>query len=66
MGRLGETRMVTEYYSVFDHAVNAYLPPFAVRSKGEAIRSFGDACADKSHQFNRHAKDYVLFLSGLG
>ncbi|QCQ84952.1 nonstructural protein [Blackfly microvirus SF02] len=51
-------------FSVFDAAVNAYLQPFFVRSKGEAIRSFQDAVNDPKSQFNIHYTDYSLFLLG--
>lgn len=56
--------MIVRYYSVYDKAVGAYLPPFAARQKMEAIRSFADAVGDDKHQFNRHADDYVLFELG--
>lgn len=47
-------------YSVYDKKVEAYLPLFFARSRGEAIRSFSDACQDGSHNFCKHAEDYVL------
>ena len=47
--------------SVYDKAVGAFMPPFYVRSRGEAIRSFMDACADPKHQFVRNSGDYTLF-----
>jgi hypothetical protein len=51
-------------YSVHDKAVGAYLQPFFSRSKGEAIRSFTEACNDAKSQFNKYAADYVLFELG--
>lgn len=48
-------------YAVHDKAVNAFLPPFACRARGEAMRSFVDACTDVRHAFNKHADDYVLY-----
>lgn len=50
--------------SVLDKQVGAYLPPFFVRTKGEAVRSFMDAVKDPKHQFARHPDDYVLFQCG--
>lgn len=56
--------MKLQVYSVYDKAVNGFLPPFYVRSKGEAIRSFTDAANDAAHQFHKHAMDYVLMYLG--
>lgn len=52
------------YFSVFDKAVGAYLPPFAARSKAEAMRSFADAVNDEKHQFFKHVLDYTLMHVG--
>lgn len=51
-------------FSVLDKAVGAYLQPFYARSKGEALRSFTEACADEKSQFARHREDYVLMYLG--
>lgn len=51
-------------FSVFDRAVEAFLPPFFVRHRGEALRSFIDACNDRSHQFSKHVLDYTLMFVG--
>lgn len=56
--------MITEIFSVYDSAVNAYLPPFFARSKGEAIRSFTEAASTRDHQFAKHALDYTLMSLG--
>jgi len=47
--------------SVFDTKVSAFAPPFCVKSKGEAIRSFEDACMDDKLPFKLHPSDYILF-----
>jgi len=52
------------FFSVFDAAVHAYLPPFSSRTKMEAIRSFKDAVQDTNHQFFKHYTDYSMFLVG--
>lgn len=56
--------MISKVYSVLDKAVNAFLPPFFARARGEAIRSFSEAANDEKHQFRRHLDDYVLYELG--
>ncbi|QCQ84947.1 nonstructural protein [Blackfly microvirus SF02] len=51
-------------YAVFDKAVGAYMQPFFLRSRGEALRSFQDACSDGKSNFCTHPEDYVLFFVG--
>lgn len=46
--------------AVLDKQVGAFTPPQAFRSKGEALRSFMDACAREDSNFARHAVDYVF------
>jgi hypothetical protein len=50
--------------AVFDSKVSAYSPPFCVKTKGEAIRSFSDAVADTNTALNKHRADYRLWLVG--
>lgn len=56
--------MIAKYYAVRDEKVGAFMPPFPMRSDGEAIRGFVDACSDKSTSFNKHPADFVLFRVG--
>lgn len=56
--------MKLRVYTVFDKAVNAYLQPFFCRSKGEAIRSFTEACADPKSNFGKYPVDYTLVELG--
>lgn len=51
--------------SVRDEKIEAFLPPFFVRTKGEGIRSFTEAASDEKHQFCRHPDDYVLYCVGV-
>lgn len=51
-------------FSVYDKAVQAFLPPMFMRSQGEALRAFTEACNNNDHQFKRHAADYTLFKLG--
>lgn len=56
--------MITYAFSVYDKKVGAFMPPFFVRSRGEAIRSFGDACNGAQAPFGRHGEDFALFQLG--
>lgn len=51
-------------FSIFDLKVGAFSPPFFVRTRGEAVRSFTDACKDDNLMFKRHPADYRLFFVG--
>lgn len=42
----------------------AILTPTFFRSKGEALRSVGDAVNDPKSDLGRHAGDYILFRIG--
>lgn len=50
--------------AVLDIKGGFFSPPMFVRSKGEAIRSFLDACADNNTTLSKHPTDYQLFLLG--
>lgn len=56
--------MISKIFTVFDTKVEAYLTPFYMKSKGEAIRSFTEACNDPQTMFFKHPEDYVLFELG--
>ena len=51
-------------FAVYDKAVSAFMQPFFARSKGEAVRSFTEACNDEKHNFHKHASDYSLMFMG--
>lgn len=53
--------MKFKIYSVYDAAVGAYMQPFFMRSKGEALRGWMDAVNDPKTQFHAHPKDFTLF-----
>ena len=55
---------IKKIFTVYDAKSEAYLPPFFVRSLGEATRSFSDACNDTKHDFFRHSSDFTLFELG--
>lgn len=49
-------------FAVYDKKVEAYLTPFIMKTKGEAIRSWVDVVNDKNTQFNKHPEDFSLCL----
>lgn len=51
-------------FAVYDSKAEAYLRPFFSATRGQAMRSFGDACNDSAHEFHKHAADYTLFYIG--
>lgn len=50
--------------SVYDDKVGAFQRPFFVRSRGEALRVFMDACGDPESPLSKHLEDYKLFELG--
>ena len=56
--------MKLEVFAVFDDKIKAYMRPFFVRSKGEAIRTWVDSVNDSQSPFSKHPEDYVLFHIG--
>lgn len=53
-----------QLYTVFDNKVGAFAAPFVCRAKGEAIRSFQQACSDDNLPFKKAPGDYVLYYVG--
>lgn len=51
-------------YTVYDSKSKAYLKPFIMRTKGEAIRSFEMILRDREHPFTLNPEDYTLFELG--
>ncbi len=52
-------------FAVFDAAAEAFLMPLFFDTKGQAVRTFVDACNAEDHAFHRHAEDYTLFHIGF-
>lgn len=50
--------------SVLDSGAQAYSVPQFVAHRGVALRSFRDACNDKSCPFGQHPEDYELYEIG--
>ena len=51
--------------SCYDIKADSYSVPFAVNTKDEARRSFGDALQDKNTVLGQHPADFILFVVGL-
>lgn len=56
--------MILQVFTVHDQKVGAYLPPFCLANKAQALRAFTDTCSDINHAFNKHPEDYTLFDLG--
>lgn len=56
--------MILHVFSVFDSAVQAYMPPFFERSHGAAIRAFANAFVDPNGNFSKRPADYDLYALG--
>lgn len=52
--------MIYKLYSVYDKAVEAFMPPFMMRSHGEAMRAFCSSVKDHP-DFKRNVRDYALY-----
>lgn len=50
--------------SVHDNAVEAFLPPFFVRSEGEAKRAFVASSTGEGSRFAQTPNDFTLFVCG--
>lgn len=53
---------VLEVYTVHDSKVGAFLAPWYARTRGEAIRSFTEACKDPNTMFGKYPADYRLWF----
>lgn len=51
-------------FCVHDSKVGAYLQPFFLRSRGEALRAWGSAVNDPQTQFCKFPSDFTLFEIG--
>lgn len=51
-------------YSIYDSKSEAYMNPWYARTKGEAIRSFEQACKDEKSQLSKYPEDFTLFELG--
>jgi len=56
--------MILKVFTVFDHAAKAYLQPFFLREREEAVRGFSEVVNDNNHMFGRYPDSYTLFEIG--
>nr|WAE43907.1 MAG: nonstructural protein [Microviridae sp.] len=56
--------MIHKIFAVYDSKVEAYLPPFFMAARGQAIRAFVDSATDSSTQLGKHPTDFTLFELG--
>lgn len=56
--------MNLKIFTVYDSKVEAYLQPFFMRSKGEALRAWTASIADEKTGFHTNPEDYTLFEIG--
>lgn len=56
--------MIQKIYTVYDSKLEAYMQPFFMQSKGQAVRAFTDSVNDQTTQFNKHPEDFTLFELG--
>ena len=56
--------MLLNVYVLFDSKVEAFMQPFFLHSKGEAIRAFSDLANDVKTQVGKYPADFTLFHLG--
>lgn len=57
-------RMQLKVFGIYDSKAEAYLQPFLMKSKGEAIRALSNHVSDPEHNFCKYAEDFTLFELG--
>lgn len=56
--------MKIKIFSIYDSKAEAYLQPFFMMSKGQAMRAFDTAVNTAGDNFCKYAADYTLFELG--
>lgn len=56
--------MKLKAFTIYDTKLEAYMQPFFMAAKGQALRAFSDTVNDASTQFNKHPQDFTLFEIG--
>jgi hypothetical protein len=57
-------QMKLKVFTIYDAKAEAYLQPFFLSTKGQAIRSITEALANTEHQFAKYPQDFTLFELG--
>lgn len=56
--------MKVKVYVVYDCKVEAFMAPFFMQSRGQAMRAFADSVNDRSGRYRAHPADFTLFELG--
>jgi len=56
--------MKLRMFAVYDSKVEAFLQPFFMQTRGQAIRSWGEVVNDPQTQFCKFPTDFTLFEIG--
>lgn len=56
--------MKLKIFTIYDSKAEAYLPPFFMKTKGEAIRAWTTTIQEPNTQFHKYPSDYTLFEIG--
>lgn len=56
--------MLLKVFCIFDSKTEAYMSPFFMKSKGEAIRALEGLVNDPQHNFGKYPGDFTLFELG--
>jgi len=56
--------MIQKVFVVYDSKVDAYMSPFFMAARGQAIRSFVEIASDKTHNIGKYPADFTLFELG--
>jgi len=52
--------MTSKVFAIYDDKAEAYLSPFLMQTRGQAIRAFSDSVSDPKTNFNKHPQDFSL------
>lgn len=53
--------MKYKVFCIYDVKVGAYMQPFLMQTKGQALRAFTDLANDGQSQISKHPEDFTLF-----
>lgn len=55
--------MKSKVFTVYDSKLEAYMSPFLMQTKGQALRAFSDSVnsAESKNGFYHHPEDFTLF-----
>lgn len=56
--------MILKVFTIYDSKSEAYLPPFMMKTPGEAERALKACVNDPEHNFCKYSADFTLFEIG--